>query len=778
VANRDIIKNLSATRLTTTSTSYQDGLTATGTPTNGSKDFWVLCSAIVDSSSTSRNVNTKLIDSTGAADMCVWNIEPKDATDLMAVFGLAKWTSPVSPVSQSFKLQYSIQTSGTAGVDEMCIVAIESATGDQYIETNAETTTTSASYQDAQTLTFTPPTQGDYLIIAYAETNCSSTTAGSVQLDVDGTVSHISDPQDLSDVANYMPYIAVTKVQLAASSRTIKIQFKSNGSATARIRRRRILAIRCDTLQLVSTDYTSTRATTSSTSASPADAASTTFTAAGSVDYFAISNVVLDHPETTTSVSAQTTMDGSVVASHTREPVSTSAERPYAAINYSAFAAGSRTVKTRVHGESGFTSSGYADRGIYVLDLREAVAAGGTLTAAQGSYTLTGQAVALKASRQLLASLGTFALTGQAMTPKYGRTAVLAQESLALTGQAANLKAARQLVAAYGPFALTGQAANLKAARQIVLDYGPVALTGQNVTLTYTPSTGSTLAIGQGSFALTGQALTLAGAHRLALDYGSLSLAGQALALKAARQLVMGQVAVTLTGQAATLRAARQLVLANGSAVLTGQGAALKAARQLLMGQGSVALAGQNVTLTYAPVAVGYTLAMGQGSLTLTGQALAFSRGFRLALDSGAMALTGQVAALKASRQIVLAAGSLTLTGEAVALRHAAALILAQGGYMLAGQGISLRAARQLLAAYGAYLLTGDDMALRSSRIVILSARLGIRPALAGDVETAAALDGGIDIQPALAGDTDIRPALDGFTRLRPALAGTLNTGN
>ena len=400
MANRDVIKNLSAARVTSASTSYVDALTATGTPTNGSKDFWVICSALVDKSATTTDVNAKLIDSTGVADLCVWNIEPQDTTDLMAVFGLAKWTSPASPVSQSFKLQYSSETSGTAGIGSMAIVAIESATGDQYIGDDASTTTTSATMVAAQTLTFTPATTGDYLIIAYAEVDAQNV---GVQLDVDGTDSHIADPVEDKDATTWSAWSAIHKVNLTAVSHTIKIEFRATAGGTAELRRRRILAIRLDTLKASSTDYTSTRATTVSTTA--VDAASTTFTAAASVDYFAIGNVTIDGSSTTISTNAQMSMDAAVVALSTREMNLSTTETPYAAINYSTFAAGSRTIKTQVFSETASVTTGYAYRGIYVLDLREtpnisvsvtgvaAVGAVGTaLTTAKATTTTTGVA--------------------------------------------------------------------------------------------------------------------------------------------------------------------------------------------------------------------------------------------------------------------------------------------------------------------------------------------------------------------------------------------------
>lgn len=372
MADRDVAKAASAGRVTTVSTTYQDGLSLSWTPSAASKDYWLLGSAIIDGSSTGADVRAKVRDVTAGADLCLCNIEPRDTTDRTAVAFLAKWPSPGSPTSQNFKIQYSTETANTttAGCAEMVLVAVESHADDEYVETDAETSTTSTSFQDAQTLTFTPATAGEYLIVAYGEVNNNAPSVGQVQLDIDGVASHLLDPLDLSDGTTYFTWFAVRKVSLTAAS-TIKIQIKSNGSSATRIRRRRILAIRLDTLRDNFDNYTAARGSTTNTSGSPVDAASVTFTAAGSVDYLAIGNVVIDSNSASISTNAVLSMDGAAAALHTREASASGVERAYAALSYAAFAAGSRTVRAQVYSETASVTTGYAWRGVYVLDLRE-----------------------------------------------------------------------------------------------------------------------------------------------------------------------------------------------------------------------------------------------------------------------------------------------------------------------------------------------------------------------------------------------------------------------
>ena len=181
------------------------------------------------------------------------------------------------------------------------------------------------------------------------------------------------------------------------------------------------------------------------------------------------------------------------------------------------------------------------------------VAAGYTLPAAQGSYTLTGQSVGLKATRKITA----------------------AQGSYSLTGQSANLEHGRRLAAAQGSYALTGQAAALKADRTMAAAQGSYTLSGQDVTLTYTPLGGYTLTAAQGSYTLTGQTVALTIARALSAAQGSYTLTGQTVGLLHGRKIAASYGSYSLSGQAAGLKIARLLTADSGIYVYTGQAAGL-----------------------------------------------------------------------------------------------------------------------------------------------------------------------------------------------------------
>lgn len=107
------------------------------------------------------------------------------------------------------------------------------------------------------------------------------------------------------------------------------------------------------------------------------------------------------------------------------------------------------------------------------------------LTAAQGAFTLAGQAANLLVARKLTAEQGSFSLSGQAATLTFGYGLTAAAGSFALTGQAASFSRTYRLAAETGLFSLTGQAAGLRVGRLIQAAYGAFTLSGQAATLTY-----------------------------------------------------------------------------------------------------------------------------------------------------------------------------------------------------------------------------------------------------------------------------------------------------
>ncbi len=200
-----------------------------------------------------------------------------------------------------------------------------------------------------------------------------------------------------------------------------------------------------------------------------------------------------------------------------------------------------------------------------------------SLTADQGSFTLTGQAAGLTAARTMAAAQGSFALTGQDAGLLFGHLLTAGQGSYSLTGQDASLTATRLLTAAQGSFSLTGQDAGLYVSRALSAGQGSYALSGQDATLTYSPAGAYTITADAGSFTLTGQADGLSAARLLTAAQGSYSLTGQdaSLLYGVGYTLTADAGAFSLTGQAAELRRMVVMTASHGVFTLTGRSASL-----------------------------------------------------------------------------------------------------------------------------------------------------------------------------------------------------------
>lgn len=166
----------------------------------------------------------------------------------------ATWPGSANPLVENI-------VRGTAGGSikekHTHVLALELRDEDKHALSVGPSTTTSSTFQNEVTLTFTPATAGDYLIIADAQTKHASTSQSlEVQLDVDGTPYHLARVEP-AGTAEWRPWSCVlgaisgeTLGQFDATSHTLKIQSRSrDGSTTASIRQARIMCLRLDTFK-------------------------------------------------------------------------------------------------------------------------------------------------------------------------------------------------------------------------------------------------------------------------------------------------------------------------------------------------------------------------------------------------------------------------------------------------------------------------------------------------------------------------------------------------
>jgi hypothetical protein len=218
-----------------------------------------------------------------------------------------------------------------------------------------------------------------------------------------------------------------------------------------------------------------------------------------------------------------------------------------------------------------------------------------TLTAASGSYVITGTAASLKAGRKLAAATAAYTISGTAASLKYGKTLSAGSGTYAITGTAAALLEARKLAAASGTYSISGTAAALKEARILVAGAGSYAITGAAAALL----SGKKLAAASGSYLISGTAAALKEARILAAAAGSYVITGGAAALNFGKRLVAGSGSYSISGNDAGLIRTALLNSEAGIYILTGAAATLTSGLKLSGGIGSYSVAGSAATLTY-----------------------------------------------------------------------------------------------------------------------------------------------------------------------------------
>lgn len=124
-----------------------------------------------------------------------------------------------------------------------------------------------------------------------------------------------------------------------------------------------------------------------------------------------------------------------------------------------------------------------------------------TITADQGSYSLTGQTSTLQIAMRMLAAQGSYALTGIDAILRHGYKIIAAQGSYALSGISAALNSVRSMLAAQGSYTLTGQTASLKLGWKLLASYGSYVLTGIAIALRVNGSTALWTAVSKASAA-------------------------------------------------------------------------------------------------------------------------------------------------------------------------------------------------------------------------------------------------------------------------------------
>lgn len=359
----------STAQSTTTNTAYQDKATLTFTPDDNST-YLIVASWLMQESSVSYQVKAKLTRTTGVAkDFNEIIYQPKDTTDYISGGAIAIDSFGYNAGSQTYKIQYATNNAaGTARIQEAKIFAIKLTHFDQYANSETRTTTTSTSYQDKTTLTFTPSSTGDYIILASATADGSSTSYDfRTQLTIDGTAYSNSNIEPAYASNRYF-WGMVKRVNLTAASHTIKIQYSSeNTGATAGIAHARIIALRAD--QFYNNYFAETEARTTTTSTSYQNRTTLTQTPQAA-DHFIVGSMGLDVASASYSVYGQLIRSATYGEMLIETKDTTNQGYPYFAIKKETLTNTSTTWNMQWRAENASYAAGIKDARVSVLELR------------------------------------------------------------------------------------------------------------------------------------------------------------------------------------------------------------------------------------------------------------------------------------------------------------------------------------------------------------------------------------------------------------------------
>jgi hypothetical protein len=362
----------STTLSTTTSSSDQTKVTLTFQP-DADSQYVYIWSAQVQSSNTSDDVRVNL--RTGSTVLAAGNLEDKDVTDFHPVSGLASETFGASPSSVTLTLNYSAESGNTAEIREARILALKLETGDVYAENTSDQTTTSTSFSTALTLSWTPASAGDYILLGSAEYRFGSEGEVITRFVHNSTNYGVTTSRP-KDPTNYHPGLhAVYLTNLSGSqSATVEWARSATTASTAYCRRARLLALRADGFPAVEQAASRTRQTTTSTTLQQAVTTGTVTVVAE--PYLILGVGVRDHNSTTSSAFTGLQQDMTILMSETVQEAtvaSTSIDVPagmWAQTIVLTPSAGSTSFRVMYSSEAFGTSTGISDAAIFAIQLQ------------------------------------------------------------------------------------------------------------------------------------------------------------------------------------------------------------------------------------------------------------------------------------------------------------------------------------------------------------------------------------------------------------------------
>jgi hypothetical protein len=368
------------------------------------------------------------------------------------------------------------------------------------------------------------------------------------------------------------------------------------------------------------------------------------------------------------------------------------------------------------------------------------------LTAAAGSYSLTGVDAALKATRTVGAVVGSYTLTGVVSSQQLARNIAAARGTFALDGMVLGLSLGPVMTASAGSYAQTGVAATITRLARLSSAVGAYTLTGISATFGETQA----VTVGQGGEPLFS---TILAAMDASVFYRRVDESGEDDAATVWQNWVFGQAGILFTAEAGfyDISGVAQDLDYDPNIRDVGPGgepifSVLTTGRDAAVYWPSIDQSpGEDAATVWNRwvfgVLSGYTLDAELGEYTTTGVVAGLTPSNPPG-DVSMAAVTGTYNIVGASSisdiMAVAALGTFTLSGLNNNLTAVVSnrLIAATGSYALNGVASNVAYNRKAAAATGAFALTG--VAAASLRAYAVAAVRGVY-ALAGQDATLSA---------------------------------------
>ncbi|RDV06441.1 hypothetical protein DXH95_03165 [Sphingorhabdus pulchriflava] len=296
--------------------------------------FW----SVDETRSSATTAQARLMVDGAQSDLQRVDLKESSPFDKNNMGGFFLYTTGASPTDAEFIIQ--VQGSSATFTNPR-LTLLEIGVGDETAQDLTGVSTTSTSLVDALTCAFTPPSSGDYLVLACGNFTAATTGMAYVQL-TDGTTStpEIRIGSHPNNTAGF-PVVLALGLSGVSGAKTISFKYRTgSGSFSVTADNIRIIVLRLDRFN--SSNISVLGSDNGGTNATYTVAHSQTFTPAVA-DYLTIAAGWILSSSASVSSQGRIVDDGTVIAETIRETALSSTHFPIFTHRLTSFAASSRT---------------------------------------------------------------------------------------------------------------------------------------------------------------------------------------------------------------------------------------------------------------------------------------------------------------------------------------------------------------------------------------------------------------------------------------------------